>query len=151
MAIGYQAGKGDRILRWRLVEDAADAGEAAPALATDGVSLRSISQSQNFPFEDVGAIVIGRSDTTKSVSVAAGARLLVYAADQWGPMGTGAAAARGLLNAGAACAHVDSFGIILCERITGLRLIERLAVYLPAITQDAGAGVFVDLVLDRLR
>lgn len=142
--LGRQGHATGRTEVYRLAE--AVSSIAAPSSAGDGISLEEIACE--FPFEDVGWVII---------TLASGSALSVASAravgrdsqnEGWGPMGSGNATTRGLLNNGAAIPQVGTYPVLLVEAVSGLRAIERFAVELGAVT---GGTVNVDLKLARRR
>ncbi len=117
---------------------------AAPSTAAHGIALPNVG----FDYDDSGWVIIAAASGS-GLSVAS-ARVVGRddTVGEWGPLGTGTATTRGLLNGGAAIPQVTGYPVLLCELVNGLRAFDRIAVELGAVT---GGTVDVYLKLAKRR
>jgi len=142
---------------YRLVDGAGASGIDADGRGgvptDDSVGLDLAAVSAGFPFEDSAVVRLWKRGGT-GVSLQ-GPKLVGYGGGRpaggpaaWGPVGTGADAARGKLNGAAAIGTVSGYDVLLYQEIGGLWFLDRVALVLGTI-DGSDVDVVADLILRR--
>lgn len=126
--------------------DAASADTAVPAAATDGVDITSLGTAVAYRAAPVGSVAIHGTGVTPSAKF----RLWVYSPElgAWMPYGTGAAAAKGYINADTAVGGEETNILLHAETIQFIGHFTR--VYLQITNSSGLTAVDAWLVVPRI-
>ena len=144
MATGLSSSQSSGNTIWRILEGAT-ATNSPPSGSSAGLASPAASNPPTiFPLPSSAVVLV--YSTAGSVTMTTTVRLWGYVASVWVPLGTGADATKGTMNAGAAIGETGANEIRHSEIITGLFAFDRIYAEITAIGGTSTA-INVDIVI----